>query len=82
MEQKIKQDKIMIGKNIRKMRRAQELKQVDLVRMFQLRNVALTREMLVKIERGTHHITATQLKCFRDCLHTSYDELLRETKLS
>ena len=39
----------------------------------------LTREALVKLERGTQHIQATQLRCIRDALGTSYDELLKET---
>lgn len=80
MEQKVKQDqKIVIGHNIRRIRLSLQMKQVELVRMFQLQGVSLTRETLVKIERGTHHISATQLQCFRDCLQTSYEELLKET---
>lgn len=39
----------------------------------------MTREALVKIERGIQHISATQLKAIRDVLQTSYDELLKET---
>ena len=35
------------------------------------------RETLVKIERGIQHITGTQLRGIRDCLETSYDELLK-----
>ena len=38
----------------------------------------MTREMLVKIERGIQHITGAQLKGIRDCLNTTYDELLKE----
>ena len=58
MEQRIKQDTIYIGANIRRIRLEQG-------------------EMLVKIERGIHHIPASMLRAIRDCLHTTYDELLK-----
>ena len=44
--------------------------------MLQLQNINITRESLVKIERGIQHITASQLRGIRDCLNTTYDELL------
>lgn len=53
------------------------IKQTELVRMIQLRNVNMTREALVKIERGIQHITLSQLRGFRDCLDTTYEELLK-----
>jgi hypothetical protein len=37
----------------------------------------MTRETLVKIERGIQHIYAGQLKAIRDQLETTYDELLK-----
>ena len=46
--------------------------------MVQLNDVYMTRETLVKIERGIQHITGAQLKGIRDCLNTTYDELLKE----
>ena len=36
--------------------------QTELVRKIQLRGITMTRETLVKIERGVQHIYATQLK--------------------
>ena len=77
MEQKIKQTDIHIGKNIRRVRLAAGVGQTDLVRLLQLHGVSMTREALVKIERGIQHISASQLRGIRDCLHTTYDELLR-----
>lgn len=77
MEQKIKQNGIDIGGNIRRIRLEQGIGQTELVRMLQLRNVDMTRETLVKIERGIQHITGAQLRGIRDCLKTTYDELLR-----
>lgn len=77
MEQKIKQSGIDIGGNIRQIRLAQGLGQTELVRMLQLENIEMTRETLVKIERGIQHITGAQLRGIRNCLHTTYDELLK-----
>ena len=74
-EQKIKQD-ISIGANIRKIRARQKIGQTELVRLLQLEGVEMTRETLVKIERGTQYIRASQLRGIRDALHTTYDALL------
>lgn len=76
-EQKIKQD-IRIGANIRSIRTRQGLGQTALVRLLQLEGVDMTRETLVKIERGAQHIRASQLRGLRDALGTTYDELLAE----
>lgn len=75
--QKIKQDEIQIGQNIRRVRLAKGIGQTELVRRLQLQGIAITRETLVKIERGTQHIQAVQLRGIRNALDTSYDELLR-----
>lgn len=79
-QQKIKQQGINIGVNIRRIRLQQHIKQTELVRMLQLDSVDITREQLVKIERGTQHISAQQLRGIRDCLNTTYDALLEENK--
>ena len=77
MAQKIKQDEIRIGENIRRVRLERGIGQTELVRMLQLEGVEMTRETLVKIERGIRHIQAVQLRALRDALDTSYDELLK-----
>ncbi|MBQ6795410.1 MAG: transcriptional regulator [Clostridia bacterium] len=77
MEQKIKQDSIQIGANIRRIRKERNIKQVDLVRLLQLEGIDMTRECLVKIERGIQHIYASQLRAIRDALSTTYDELFK-----
>lgn len=76
-EQKIKQDSIFIGKNIKNIRKQKKIKQIEVVRKMQLMGVDITRESLVKIERGIQHIYATQLKAIKEILGTSYDELLK-----
>ena len=76
-EQKIKQDEIKIGANIREIRKNKGIGQKELVSQLQLTGISITRETLVKIERGIQHIQATQLRAIRDALGTSYDDLLK-----
>ena len=75
MEQKVKQD-ILIGKNIRKIRKARKLGQTDLIRILQINGCDITRECLVKIERCTQHIQASQLQAIKKALDTTYDVLI------
>lgn len=77
MEQKIKQDEIFIGQNIRRIRKEKGMRQTEMVALMQLENVPLTREALVKIERGIQHKQASQLRAIRNVLGTTYDELLK-----
>ena len=76
-EQKIKQDFIHIGANIKRIRKQKKIKQIDVVRKMQLMGIDITRESLVKIERGIQHIYAGQLRAIKEILGTSYDELLQ-----
>ena len=76
-EQKIKQDEIHIGTNIRKIRKAMGMGQTELVGLLQLEGISMTRETLVKIGRGIQHIQATQLRAIRNALDTTYDELFK-----
>ena len=46
-------------------------------RIWEEDGVDMTRECLVKIERGIQHIQAVQLRAIRDALDTTYDELLK-----
>ena len=77
MEQKIKQDEICIGENIRQIRKQRGIGQAEFARLLQLNGLEITRETLVKIERGIQHIQASQLRAIRDALNTTYDELLK-----
>ena len=76
-DSKIKQDEIHIGQNIRRIRKAAKIGQTELAVRLQLRGVEMTRESLVKIERGIQHIYATQLRAIKEELQTNYDELLK-----
>lgn len=76
--QKLKSDNnINLGKNIREIRLNRKMGQTELVRLLQLQGVTMTRETLVKIERGIQHIYVSQLKAIKDILDTTYDELLK-----
>jgi len=77
MEDRIKQDEIKIGANIRRIRKEQKIGQTELIRMLNLEGIDMTRETLVKIERGIQHIKAIQLRAIRDALNTSYEDLLK-----
>lgn len=77
MEQKIKQDEICIGQNIKHIRKERKMKQKELVALLQLEDITITREALGKIERGIQHIRASQLKAIKNALETTYDELFK-----
>ena len=75
--EKIKNDSNnTIGKNIRRIRIKKGIGQTELVRRLQLINVDITRESLVKIERGVQHIKLEQLRGIKDVLKVAYSELL------
>lgn len=66
-----------MGHNIRRIRKEKGIKQTELAALLQLENVVMTREALVKIERGIQHIQASQLKTIKEVLETSYEELFK-----
>ena len=77
MTQKIKQDQNgNIGKNIREVRTEKGIGQTELVRLLELRGVSITRECLVKIERGIQHVQVDLLRAIKDELGITYEELL------
>ncbi len=78
MEQKIKQDeKGNLGRNIREARLAMGIGQTELVRLLDLQGVPITRESLVKIERGIQHVQVIQLKAIKKALDITYEELFK-----
>ena len=78
MEQKIKQDAIQVGENIRRLRKARNIGQLELAVKLQLKDVPMTREALGKIERGKQHIKFSQLRAIKEILNASYDDLFTE----
>lgn len=66
----------LIGKNIREIRKREKIGQTELVRKLQLIEVEMTRETLVKIERGIQHIKLSQLRGIKEILEVEYSDLL------
>ncbi len=65
-EQKLKSDnQINIGLNIRRIRKERNIGQTELVILLQLNGILMTREILVKIERGIQHIYASELNLLK-----------------
>lgn len=76
---KIKNDKEnTIGENIRRIRKEHGIGQTELVRLLQLNGVEMTRESLVKIERGIQHIQLEQLRGIKSILNITYDDILEK----
>lgn len=65
-----------IGRNIRRIRLQKNIGQTELVRKLQLNGVGITRETLVKIERGIQHIKLSQLRGICEILQVTYDDIL------
>ena len=78
METMIKNDGINVGFNIKRIRKEKGIKQKELLEQLQLRGIRVSREIVSQIERGKHHVTATQLKAIKEILDTSYEDLLSE----
>lgn len=70
----------IIGGNIRIQRKKKNIGQSELARKLQLQGVNITRETLVKIERGIQHIKLSQLKGICQTLKIEYKDILGETK--
>lgn len=76
-KQKIKNNENnTIGKNIREARQKAGIGQTELVGRLQLLDIKMTRETLVKIERGVQHIQLEQLKGIKHVLGVSYEDIL------
>ena len=79
--QRIRQDeKINIGKNIRRIRKGKKISQKEMAEKIQLHQIPMSRETYVKIERGIRNVGASELKAIREILDTSYEQLLAETE--
>ena len=64
MEQKIKQEGIDIGGNIRRIRLEKGIGQTELIGMLDFKDIGMTREALVKIERGIRILLARSFVAF------------------
>ena len=77
-----KDERIDIGANIRRIRKERKITQKEMAEQLQLRNIPISRETYVKLERGIRNIGASELKAIKEILETTYEELLQDTEYS
>ena len=76
----IKHDEhILIGTNIKRLRKEKGLKAAELIREVNLLGVELNTFSLSKIEANTQHIKASQFKAIMQVLGCGVDEMLMQT---
>ena len=63
------------GQNIRKIRIEKDMTQEQLSAKLQLYGCDITRSALAKIEVGQRHLYPDEIKCIKEILGVSYDEL-------
>ena len=69
----------LVGKYIRKVRKAQKLTQDQIAARLQVRGCDIARGTYAKMEAGIRRITLDELKAIKDALKIStYDEMFRE----
>lgn len=77
LEPKICSDnQIDIGQNIRRIRLAKGIRQIEVIRELQLRGFNVTKETMVKWEHGKKHFPASQLAAIKEILGTTYEEIM------
>lgn len=64
-----------LGRNIRAIREKRGMTQEQMSAKLQLMNCDITRSALAKIEVGQRHIYPDELKCLKEILCVSYDEI-------
>lgn len=69
---------ILIGANIRRVRKARKMRATQLIREVNLQGVELNTFSLSKIEANTQHIKASQFKAIIKVLECDALELLKE----
>lgn len=76
MEQKIKQD-VIIGYNIREMRKKAGLTQEQTVARLQLMECNITRGSYAKIEVGLANIRVTELMALKEIFGVKYEDFFQ-----
>ena len=77
MEIKLKNDsQVQIGSNMRRIRLAKGMKQIELVKQLQLRGFNVCKETVVKLEHNKQHFDASLFKAVAEILEASYEDLL------
>ena len=67
-----------MGQRIRQVRERRNMTQEQLAAQLQTRGCDVTRSALAKIEVGQRHIYPDELKCLKEILRVSYEELFMQ----
>ena len=67
-----------MGQRIRQIREQRNMTQEQLAAQLQTRGCDVTRSALAKIEVGQRHIYPDALKCLKEILRVSYEELFMQ----
>lgn len=67
-----------MGQRIRQVREQRNMTQEQLAAQLQTRGCDVTRSALAKIEVGQRHIYPDELKCLKEILRVSYEELFMQ----
>ena len=76
--QKIKMNAVIqkkVGRNIRRLRKAQGMTQEILAAKLQLLGCDITRSAVAKIEVGARHLYPDEIIALREILRVSYEEI-------
>ena len=66
---------ISIGYNLRKLRKASNLTQEQVVAQLQLRNLPTSRSIYSQIESGTYNIRISELIALAEIFHTDFNTI-------
>lgn len=77
VQQSIKASKI-VGKNIRKYRKAKGMTQEQLSAQLQLQEYNISRGTLAKIEAGIRHISVEELNAIKTILNIAYKDFFAQ----
>lgn len=67
-----------IGQRIRDLRIKHELTQEQLSARLQLNECDITRSALAKIEVGQRHLYPDEIKCIKEILNVTYEEIFND----
>lgn len=72
------EDKNVISKNVRRLRKKKHMSQEQLAAKMQLMNININQQMISKIERNRRIVTDFELACFCCILGVTPEEMLSD----
>ena len=81
MSQKLKQcNDLSIGQNLRKIRKAANMTQEQVVAQLQLKNLSNSRSTYSQIEAGTYNIRISELVALVEIFHVDFNSIFKDLK--